>query len=54
MKKSIFAILAVLTLVITACNSNSTTETSSTTDSTSVVVDTCAVDSTTTVDTLSK
>ncbi len=55
MKKSIFAIVAVLVLAITACTSNSTTETAvSTTDSTLVVADSTSVDSTLVVDTLSK
>lgn len=55
MKKAIFAIAAVLTLAITACTSNSTTETTTaTTDSTLVVADSTAVDSTAHVDTLSK
>ena len=55
MKKSIFAIAAVLVLAFTACTSNSTTEaTVSTTDTTLAVADSTSVDSTVVVDTLSK
>ena len=55
MKKSIFAIVALLVFAITACNSTSTTESvASTTDSTLVVADSALVDSTSVVDTLSK
>lgn len=55
MKKSIFAIVAVLTLAITSCTTTPTAETAtSTTDSTLVVADSITVDSAAHVDTLSK